>query len=1214
MSRTHVPRRNTFLAAMLFAAAPGLPGQTAPAPIDPNDDEAVVLSPFLVEAEEDAGNYRASSTLAGTRIRTDLRDVASSISVVTKQFLQDTGAVNNESLLQYTTNTEVGGTWGNFSGVAGGFQYNENSNLLRPSNNTRVRGLDAADNTRDYFLTEIPWDGYNVDRVDLQRGPNSILFGVGSPAGIINTSVNTAGFRNRYVLENRVAEFGSLRFSGDFNHVLIPNTLAVRVALLDDKTEYQQDPAYNHDKRVFAALRYAPQIFGPGSNTLLRANFESGKVDANRPRQIPPVDAVSPWFYTGGGSLNKATYNLQTMNKGNPPHNSIHHAWLRNGAVGRQFWNDIVAYYGNNSDSTPTMYRQAAPSGNRGIGPNGERDGGIGGLPQGYAFAIASFSSFAEAAFPGGSFYADRSISDPSIFDFFNNLIDGDNKFEWQDWKASNIALSQTFFNDRLGFELVYDYQRYQDGQRVFLGNSDTYKVGIDINSHFHDGTPNPNVGRAYVANSDEQANSKNQIDRDSWRFTATGEVRGDDFFEDESLLAQILGRHVFTGLVSEDEKKTEGRNWATSAATPEFSRLYGASNDSLTGHFRSFDYVAYLSDSLAGLNTASGANIDRVRTIIKAPRNATVTYFDNTWNRPTDPNHPNYVDPAAEYIFFPQNYGLPDGPTEPADPTTQSENPANYVGWRTVPVTFLNADNGDIDALTYNAQKQRNKIESTALTWQGRMFDEAFLPVFGWRRDKVTTSAASGAVDSLGIASTNFEIDSPPVVAEDDSRSYGAVLRLPKRWSDRLPYGTSVSVFYNKSENFKADAPRGDVFGNVIPNPQGKTKEWGVMLSTLDDRLSLRVTRYETSVANATLTGAGLGQNGYFLWAVPAWGTAFIANADQGIKGNNDNNSWAWNYAATDDPNSPSFRNQDGTLNPAWQNHPSTVALKNTIEAWRQIPLEQSFFNAYGNEVALINVEGIRAGDWPRADPIWAQKFDNQPISGGLLAGFGSAPVMSVDTISKGTEFELYAQPTKNWNIAVNASKTFASRVSLAPTIESYIQDMTDFLAGPAGDLRLWGGGASNAMRVQWQNNIINPYNTLLAQRGSQAPEIAPWRMNLISTYNFSEGPLKGFWVGGGFRWEDAKVLGYELKDLDTAPATDVSKPIKGKSDDHLDLWVGYSRRFNQKINWRIQLNLRNVFEDTRLVPVTMNPDRSVAFSRIQQGQSWMVTNTFEF
>ena len=28
----------------------------------------------------------------------------------------------------------------------------------------------AADNTRDFFVTDIPWDSYNVDRVDIQRG------------------------------------------------------------------------------------------------------------------------------------------------------------------------------------------------------------------------------------------------------------------------------------------------------------------------------------------------------------------------------------------------------------------------------------------------------------------------------------------------------------------------------------------------------------------------------------------------------------------------------------------------------------------------------------------------------------------------------------------------------------------------------------------------------------------------------------------------------------------------------------------------------------------------------------------------------------------------------------------------------------------------------------------------------------------------------------
>src|SRR5580658_5051626 len=55
-----------------------------------DQEEPTVLSPFVVDASEDKGSYKANSTLAGTRVRTDLNDVASSISVVTAQFLQDT--------------------------------------------------------------------------------------------------------------------------------------------------------------------------------------------------------------------------------------------------------------------------------------------------------------------------------------------------------------------------------------------------------------------------------------------------------------------------------------------------------------------------------------------------------------------------------------------------------------------------------------------------------------------------------------------------------------------------------------------------------------------------------------------------------------------------------------------------------------------------------------------------------------------------------------------------------------------------------------------------------------------------------------------------------------------------------------------------------------------------------------------------------------------
>src|SRR5690606_24847476 len=80
------------LASLALVSA--LPAQTAVEPTDDDeqDADAVVLSPFTVDASQDKG-YRATSTLAGSRINTSLRDVASSISVVTSEFLRDTAAV-----------------------------------------------------------------------------------------------------------------------------------------------------------------------------------------------------------------------------------------------------------------------------------------------------------------------------------------------------------------------------------------------------------------------------------------------------------------------------------------------------------------------------------------------------------------------------------------------------------------------------------------------------------------------------------------------------------------------------------------------------------------------------------------------------------------------------------------------------------------------------------------------------------------------------------------------------------------------------------------------------------------------------------------------------------------------------------------------------------------------------------------------------------------
>ncbi|HUM00125.1 MAG TPA: TonB-dependent receptor plug domain-containing protein, partial [Mycobacterium sp.] len=382
-----------------------LRAQSAPragaAPVD--REETVELSPFVVTAEEDAGSYQATATLAGSRIRTDMKDVASSISVITSQFLKDTGATNNQTLLQYTTNTEVGGIYGNYAGVGGTFIEGASesaANLLRPSTNTRVRGLDSADNTRDFFQTDIPWDSFNVGRVDLQRGPNSILFGIGSPAGIINTSINTAGYKTEGHVENRIGSFGSVRDSFDITYVVIPDTLTVRAAAVYDDTKYRQQPAYNWDRRVFGAVRWDPKLFKNGRTTI-RGNYEKGTVRANRPRELPPIDRITPYF--DPTKINKQLvdgYYVTTMGIAPFSSSSLEpgltaNFWLAgNQGPGLSLGSNPVFYYDNSS--TPMSAREGGVYGWFTIDASGNMGGHqLNGYPYGSSIGIASYNEWA---------------------------------------------------------------------------------------------------------------------------------------------------------------------------------------------------------------------------------------------------------------------------------------------------------------------------------------------------------------------------------------------------------------------------------------------------------------------------------------------------------------------------------------------------------------------------------------------------------------------------------------------------------------------------------------------------------------------------------------------------------------------------------------------------------------------------------------------------
>jgi outer membrane receptor protein involved in Fe transport len=1239
----------------------------APAPAEASaDDEVIELTPFEVNSSEDKGSYAATSTLGGSRIKTDLRDVAASISVVTEQFLKDTGSKNNQDLLVYTGSTEVGGLGGNFAGTGNGSNISENRALVAPNNNTRVRGLDEADNTRDFFLTDIPWDSYNVDRVDLQRGPNSILFGVGSPAGIINTSLITASVAgDKAKFTNSLSNYGSVRWQGDYNKVLIKNLWAVRVSAVDDKKRFQQKPAQQHDKRVFVTSTFRPQLLPKeiGGATTIKGNFEQGHTRSNRPRYLPPIDRITPFFNAanglkGGFDPYGSTLAVQRINGGNPANrqrqSDISYGVPYLGAsFGGTYDNSILIAY-NNGQVDPSLARIKQIR-NPGYDANGNKDGGLDGS---YAelTSILGFNEYAKNvdyiatakgetspyAAAQKNFWKDKTLSDASVFDFFNNLYDGDNKREWRDFKAYNLSLNQTFLDNRLGIEGVYDKQENYEGASgsTFGG---TPFISVDINKYtikempsystidkgngdyFVDlasaqgGDLNPHFGEAYFGGSQPGAYSIRR-ERENVRFTGFGEFRASDVFDRESTLAKIFGRQRVTALLNTDELKSTFRNWQPYAVGTEWAKVIDQDGNTLGSANRSLATIVYTQANVGGgklsnlgsLSTASGLHLDRLRTVIDPRDGMAAEYWDNTW--------------IAGNIFgqmwtkpLPSGNGA--GPATMYN-STQSENPANFKGWSVGRVPILSADRGAINDLTTSAARNFEQVKSQGLTYQGFFFGGDLVPTYGWRKDKIYTYGRSGLRNPTTAAvSTDIKLydDGSGVRSEGQTRSWGVVGHLPQRLARNLPWGTTLSAFYSSTSNFRPIVRFG-FDTKALPNPSGESKDYGIVIRTLEDKLSLKITKFKTVSANASIAGgenATLGNQTYILNEIEGRGAGNITVLQRGFDGDNDNEFWFWNWKWVDEDG---FGPNGTVRDAAFFNSASHLKQKAAMDDFVAGMPSQEWYTAFGydlNVAAFKSAYAAGDGEAMRAAFNKGQWVGTQGTLATISSSTGgrinniSAPVGTIDQTSEGYELELVAQPTKNWNVAVNASKVTSTRGELGSSITNWIESQYTRWQGNAGDLRLWWAG-DEPIRKMYNNSIWAAYQFQKGAKGQAAPEVRPWRFNVVSTYSFSEGLLKGSYAGGGYRWQDKQVLGYQLNAA--KDNLDANKPIHGASEGLLDFWAGYTRKLTDKVEWNIQLNLRNVFKKARLVPISVQPDGTPAASRIAEGMRWEVSNSFSF
>jgi outer membrane receptor protein involved in Fe transport len=343
--KTKKARYLAMAAALTLLLNSGL-AQTATPPAsdttktNTDSEETVLMSPFVVDANKDQG-YEATATLAGSRINTNLKDVSQSITVVTKAFLTDVAAVSVNDVLTYTANTE--GTR-DFTSSSQSLGRPSDDIAQNPNTANRIRGLAAADITRDYFYSIGTWAGfdtYNLDEVTIVRGPNSILAGLGSPAGIINYSPQSAQLaKNKNELTYRIGSFGDQRATLNSNIVLSKDVLAVRVAGAWSERGFEQKPAWNNDKRLYAAV-----IFHPWEKTTIRASYENVKINSDNPNSITPGDGVSQWLalgkpiYDSTSAASVSPYLTSNSNSNGPDV-----IYSQNGSIDRTFPHQNTGY------------------------------------------------------------------------------------------------------------------------------------------------------------------------------------------------------------------------------------------------------------------------------------------------------------------------------------------------------------------------------------------------------------------------------------------------------------------------------------------------------------------------------------------------------------------------------------------------------------------------------------------------------------------------------------------------------------------------------------------------------------------------------------------------------------------------------------------------------------------------------------------------------
>ena len=215
-----------------------------------------------------------------------------------------------------------------------------------------------------------------------------------------------------------------------------------------------------------------------------------------------------------------------------------------------------------------------------------------------------------------------------------------------------------------------------------------------------------------------------------------------------------------------------------------------------------------------------------------------------------------------------------------------------------------------------------------------------------------------------------------------------------------------------------------------------------------------------------------------------------------------------------------------------------------------------------------------------------------------------------------EGYELSVTASITSNWSITARLAYTDGVALNSYP-------DQIEWLTDPNGRLGGYGGlsyyenpawaslpmGSGSSTIASYIADFKDDLQASVLSDGITLPKNIPWKSNFFTRYTFSDGRLKGLYIGGGVRYQDKPDLGYGF-----GPGGELTR-LFGTSYLNAEALVGYS--FKHVLGFErfsLQLNVKNLLDDDSYLVTRRNTDGEIAAVTYPRARLWRLTANFEF